>query len=222
MTDRFDGPPLFMTFEGIEGSGKTTQIERLALILEKSGRQVVLTREPGGCLVADAIRSVLLDPKYAGMVPRAELFLYAAARAQHVEEVIRPALDAGRWVLCDRFADATLAYQGSGRGLDGNLVGRVNQLAAGDLVPDLTLLLDLPAETGLFRARERNAQRSGPPDDRFEREALEFHRRVRNGYLTLARENPRFRLIDARPEPDRVGEQILQSVEEFVSDRCNS
>jgi len=210
-------PPLFITFEGIEGSGKTTQIARLAARLEQSGRSVLLTREPGGCPVADAIRSVLLRPDHAGMVPRSELLLYAAARAQHVEEVIRPALDAGRWVLCDRFADATLAYQGFGRGLDSALIEQVNRLSTQGLVPDLTLLLDLPAADGLARARDRNALRAGANDDRFEREEMAFHHRVRNGYLRLAEGNPRFRLIEARHAPEQVEKLVAAAVDPFIA-----
>jgi len=210
----------FITFEGIEGSGKSTQIARLASRLQEAGRPVVVTREPGGCRVADAIRSILLSPEHAGMVPRAELLLYAAARAQHVEEVIRPALAAGRWVLCDRFVDATLAYQGYGRGLDPALIEQLNLLATGGLMPDLTLLLDLPAEDGLSRARERNALRPESNDDRFEREAMDFHRKVRDGYLRLAEGESRFRRIEAGHSPERVQELVAAAVSSFIAEHA--
>ncbi|TWJ26376.1 dTMP kinase [Geobacter argillaceus] len=193
---------LFITFEGIEGCGKTTQIRLLAERLEDAGHEVLLTREPGGCPIADQVRAILLDAGNTAMVPLAELLLYAAARAQHVQEVIAPALAAGRTVLCDRFTDATLAYQGYGRGLDRTIIGQLNRLASAGATPDLTILLDCPVEIGLSRAIARNDSRSGvagePKEDRFEREARQFHERVREGYLTLARqETGRFVTVDA-------------------------
>jgi dTMP kinase len=207
----------FITFEGIEGSGKTTQIRRLAESLRKQGAEVLATREPGGCPVADAIRNILLHPANTALVPRAELLLYAAARAQHVEEVILPALRAGKVVLCDRYTDATLAYQGNGRGLETSLITELNTLASEGLSPDLTLLLDMPAEEGLSRARRRNAALQEEEEDRFEREAIDFHRRVREGYLHLARmEAARFQVIDARGTEEAVAERILTAVEAFV------
>lgn len=207
--------PLFITFEGIEGSGKTTQILRLADNLRRRGGDIVVTREPGGCPIADAVRRILLDPANTALVPRAELLLYAAARAQHVEEVIAPALRAGRIVLCDRFTDATLAYQGFGRGLDRELIDTLNRLAAGSLSPDLTLLLDMPAEDGLRRARFRNAE-GDDSEGRFEREALPFHRRVREGYLALAAGRERFRIIDACGSEDEVAARILTATAPFL------
>ena len=165
----------FITFEGIEGSGKTTQIQQLAQQLRQRGYQVLQTREPGGCQIADQIRSILLHPDNAAMVSRAELLLYAAARAQHVEEIVQHALNAGMIVLCDRFTDATLAYQGDGRGLDRNLIKQLNQLAAGDCNPDLTLLFDLPVEIGLGRALQRESLQQDSSEGRFERETLDFH-----------------------------------------------
>src|SRR5512137_721176 len=138
----------FITFEGIEGSGKTTQIRTLAEQLETRGYRVLTTREPGGCPIADAMRAILLDPGNQALLPRAELLLYAAARAQHVEQVIRPALTSGTVVLCDRFADATTAYQGGGRRLEAGLVAQLNAIATAGLTPDLTLLLDCPVELG--------------------------------------------------------------------------
>ena len=193
---------LFITFEGIEGCGKTTQIRLLAERLEAAGHAVLLTREPGGCPIADQVRAILLDAGNRAMVPLAELLLYAAARAQHVQEGISPALAAGRTVLCDRFTDATLAYQGYGRGLDQAIIGQLNRLASAGATPDLTILLDCPVEIGLSRAIARNDSRSGtagePKEERFEQEARQFHERVREGYLTLARqETRRFVTVDA-------------------------
>ena len=198
----------FITFEGIEGCGKTTQLQRLAAALTAAGQAVLVTREPGGCAIADALRAVLLDSANQAMAPTTELLLYAAARAQHVAEVIRPALAEGRIVLCDRFSDATLAYQGYGRGLDRELIRELNRVATGGLVPDLTVLLDFPAEEGLARARQRNAGSSGPDEGRFEAESLAFHRRVREGYLALATAAPRFRIVDARGDQETVAARI--------------
>jgi dTMP kinase len=205
---------MFITLEGIEGSGKSTQLQRLADYLRQRGETVLTTREPGGCPIADAIRQILLHPANTALVPRAELLLYAAARAQHVAEVIRPALDRGEVVLCDRFLDATIAYQGYGRGLDLSLIEQLNRLATGDLLPDLTLLLDMPADEGLRRACRRNAD-SSAEEGRFEAEALDFHRRVRMGYLDLARHQQRFCVIDASGTQDEVGSRILQSLPPF-------
>ena len=207
----------FITFEGIEGSGKTTQIQHLADRLRQQGYQVLLTREPGGCQIADQIRGILLHPDNAAMVPRAELLLYAAARAQHVAEIVQPALSAGKIVLCDRFTDATLAYQGDGRGLDRSLIIQLNQLAAGNCRPDLTLLFDLPVETGLGRALQRETDQQDSSEGRFERETLDFHQRIRDGYLALAREEPqRFRMIDADKTPEQIGRQITDIVDCFL------
>lgn len=207
----------FITFEGIEGSGKTTQIRQLAIQLSQQGYQVLQTREPGGCPIADQIRGILLHPDNAAMVSRAELLLYAAARAQHVEEVIQPALAAGKIVLCDRFTDATLAYQGDGRGLDRDLIRQLNQLAAGNCRPDLTLLLDLPVAVGLGRALQRETDQQDCSEGRFERETLDFHQRIRNGYLKLATaEAERFRIIDADQPVAQIGRQITAIVETFL------
>lgn len=193
----------FITFEGVEGCGKSTQIRKLAAALTKKGKNVTLTREPGGCDIADKIRSILLDSANAAMVPLAELLLYAAARAQHISEVILPALAKGDIVLCDRFIDATVAYQGHGRKLDLEMINNLNRLAAANCRPDITLLLDCPVTTGLERAMARinalgAAASSAVREERFEKESLEFHERVRNGYLSLAAAEPeRFCIIDA-------------------------
>lgn len=207
----------FITFEGIEGCGKTTQIRLLAERLEGAGHGVLLTREPGGCHIADQVRAILLDAANTAMVPLAELLLYAAARAQHVQEVIVPALAAGRIVLCDRFTDATLAYQGYGRGLDRTVIDQLNRLATGGVSPDLTILLDCPVDIGLERAIARNDSRSGttgePKEERFEREARQFHERVREGYLTAAHlETARFATVDAGRGRDEIAREIFALV----------
>lgn len=206
----------FITFEGIEGSGKSTQIRLLAEYLRSRGHEVLTTREPGGCPIADAVRGILLDPRHGAMTPGTELLLYAAARAQHVAEVIRPALGRGEIVLCDRFTDATVAYQGYGRGLDMTVISFLNTLAAGSLAPDLTLLLELPVEEGLRRATSRNDQQQHLQEDRFERESLAFHRRVREGYLELARREERFRIIDALGPEEAVARRIAVAVDDFL------
>ncbi len=211
----------FITFEGIEGSGKSTQVQVLKRHLELAGRQVLATREPGGCEIANAIRAILLDPASHRLVPRAELLLYAAARAQHVEQVIRPALAAGTIVLCDRFIDATTAYQGGGRGLDRALVAELNTIATAGLLPDLTLLFDFPAEAGLQRARQRNLHDAMQNEGRFELEELDFHQRVREAYLELAARETRFRIIDARGTIDVVTLRVNAMVDRFLAGRDN-
>jgi len=207
----------FISFEGIEGSGKSTQIRILKEYLERCGRQVVATREPGGCPIADAIRAILLDPANHALVTRTELLLYAAARAQHVEQVIRPALADGAMVICDRFVDATTAYQGGGRDLDARLVAELNTIASAGLAPDLTLLLDFPVELGLCRARQRNRQSPSLAEGRFELEELDFHQRVRTAYLTLAACEARFRVIDASGTEQLVATRVAAAVDDFLA-----
>ncbi|MDO9079978.1 MAG: dTMP kinase [Desulfuromonadales bacterium] len=204
-----------ITCEGIEGSGKSTQILLLAAHLRRQGREVVVTREPGGCPIADDIRRILLDPSNQQLCPTAELLLYAAARAQHVEEVIRPALAQGALVLCDRYIDATVAYQGFGRGLDLTLIEELNQVASSGLVPDLTLLFDLPVSTGLGRALARNAV-TLENEGRFEAESLAFHQRVRDGYMQGASQEKRFSIIDATGTPEQVSERATRCVDTFL------
>ncbi len=205
---------LFITFEGIEGSGKSTQIKALAqwLTSRKNGRNVLLTREPGGTPLADKIRKTLLDTDSQGITSDKELFLYEVARRDHVLEVIRPALARGEIVLCDRFTDATLAYQGYGRGLSLKKIGLLNQAATGGLKPDLTLLLDVPVDTGLNRARKRSKKL-----DRIDQESASFHTRVRRGYLTLARkETRRFRIIHASGSEQDTFARIRREVEKLL------
>jgi dTMP kinase len=199
---------MFITFEGIEGSGKSTQLRRLEAALRAKGREVVATKEPGGTPLADRIRGLLLDSSSV-IDPVAEVFLFAASRRQHVSEVIRPALDRGAIVLCDRFTDSTLAYQGFGRLIELDRLRDLNAWATGDLQPGLVLVFDLPEETGLSRARHRN---SGAEQDegRFEAEDLRFHRRIREGYLSLAIAEPkRYVVVDASGGEDDVYARML-------------
>jgi len=198
----------FLTFEGIEGSGKSTQIRLLSDFLAARGVPHLVTREPGGTPLAEAVRSLLLEPsRREAPFPETELLLYEAARCQHARAVVRPALEAGTAVLCDRFCDATLAYQGAGRGLDAAWIEELNAFAANGLVPDLTVLLDLPPEEGLARL----ARRAGGPD-RLEAEAIAFHRRVREGYLALATRHPgRIVVVDASPPPERVFSEVCEA-----------
>ncbi len=209
----------FITFEGIEGSGKSTQLRHLRKHLLDLGHQVVATREPGGCSISDTIRALLLHPDNKSMTPRAELLLYSAARAQHVAEVIHPALQAGKIVLCDRFADATTIYQGVGRGLDARQLESINKFAANELSPDMTLLLDYPVESGLRRARKRNFDNSIESEGRFELESLEFHQRIRQGYLDLASRNERVYVVDADGGIEIVAKRIATLVDRFLESR---
>ena len=202
----------FITFEGIEGSGKTTQIQMLSESLEERGVDHLLTREPGGTPIGDAIRKVVLHPAHSAMSATCELMLYAAARAQHIEQLIRPAIQEGRLVLCDRFTDATRAYQGHGRGLPLELIERLHTLEVLSLRPDRTLLFDIDAATALERARERDHTKD-PDETRFEQETLAFHERVRAGYLDLARRaKERIVVIDARGTPAEVQARVLAAV----------
>lgn len=213
---------LFISFEGIEGSGKTTQISMLSDHLLARGRFVRLTREPGGTLIGDRVRKILLDPANAALDPRAELLLYAAGRAQHLAELIRPALGEGMIVLCDRFSDATIAYQGFGRGLDKDLIGNLDRLVTGGMRPDLTVLLDIDASTGLARARGRNSRHGLQEEARFENERLPFHERVRRGYLELAKQEPgRFRVVDASPPPEEIQREVRRIVDQLLTAEAN-
>jgi dTMP kinase len=200
----------FVTFEGGEGSGKTTQIKLAADWLKERGITVLATAEPGGTPLGRKIREILLNRGSCAIGAEAELLLFAAARAQHVREAILPAMGEGQWVLCDRFSDATLAYQGFGRGLDAGFIRTLNAFSAQALKPDLTFLFDLPVEVGLARAEKRAAAgRPEAAEDRFEREELTFHGRVREGYLSLAAEEPeRFRIIDGATGVEKVRREV--------------
>jgi len=200
---------MFITFEGPEGSGKTTQIRRLAAWLQEEGYPVLATREPGGTPIGDAVRTILLDKKNTAMTSRAEVLLFSAARAQLVEEIIKPFLEKGGIVLSDRFADSTFAYQGYGRGLNMDDLRRITAFATLGIRPQMTIYLDLPAEVGL-RRKMRDADREW---NRMEEEALAYHRRVRDGYLALAAQEPeRWLLLDGTQAVDRLAEQIRQRV----------
>jgi dTMP kinase len=208
---------LFITFEGIEGCGKTTQVRRFARRLKRRGIPLVTTLEPGGTRIGKKIRRILLDARNKDLSPLTELILYAADRAQHVEEVIRPALDQGKWIICDRFFDATVVYQGKARGQDMKLIRILNEKATRGIWPDITYLLDCPVDTGLGRALKRNETQSQKGQDRFEREALVFHNAVREGYLDLARENKnRFVIIDATLPKNEVEGKIFQHIEPYL------
>ena len=193
----------FITVEGIEGVGKSTNIAHICSLLETAGIDVVMTREPGGTLLGEAIRGLLLDPRYTGMSPDCELQLMFAARAEHLARVILPALEQGQWVLCDRFTDATYAYQGGGRGIDVGKIAHLEQWVQGDFRPDLTVLLDVPVDVGLARAGNRGAL------DRFEQEQVEFFERVRQGFLTVAREeSERVKVIDASRSIEAIFDDV--------------
>jgi dTMP kinase len=193
----------FITVEGGEGAGKTTQLAFIRKYLERAGYQVVLTREPGGTALGEEIRALLLGHRHDGMTPATETLLMFAARAEHLERVIRPALAAGRWVLCDRFTDATYAYQGGGRGLPPERIAVLEDWVQGELRPDLTLLFDLPVAAGLQRAGRRGAA------DRFEREKADFFERVRAAYLERAWRDPdRHRIVNAARPVETVRTEV--------------
>jgi dTMP kinase len=200
---------LFITLEGVEGSGKTTQAALLADALRARGLRASVTREPGGTSVGEAIRTIFLDAAVT-LAPTAELLLVLADRAQHVREKLRPAVRSGEIVISDRYCDSTLAYQGFGRGFDLKLLRDLNQLASDALKPDLTFVLDCPVELGLARTRARHTEPGAP--DRFEGEQIEFHRRVREGFLAVAREEPgRVRVLDSTRGMNEIGAEILDA-----------
>jgi dTMP kinase len=202
----------FITFEGPEGSGKSTQLRMLGERLRASGLDVLETQEPGGTPIGIQIRQVLLDAQNRELCPTAELLLMFASRAQNVDQLILPALSAGRTVLSDRFTDSTLVYQGVGRGLGADVVYELDRIACRGLVPDLTLMIDIDAETGLARARRRST-RTEDSETRMEEQDLGFHRRVREGYRQLAAdESRRVRLIDGSQKVEVVAEQVWLAV----------
>jgi dTMP kinase len=203
---------MFISFEGIEGSGKTTQIHHMDKFFQDNRHSCVITREPGGTRIGEKIRAILLDPVSKDMDPLTELLLYTADRAQHIKEFISPFLSAGKTVLCDRFYDATIVYQGFARGLDIGLIDKLHKLLFENLKPDITILLDLPPEEGLSRAWKQieNGDRENV-ETRFEEEKLSFHNKVRSGYLELARLEPeRFRVIDASMDENQVRNEIIK------------
>ncbi len=206
----------FITFEGIDGCGKTTQLRNLARSLRERGREVDETVEPGGTAIGQQIRKTLLDPANTAIRPRTELLLYFASRAQNVDEVIRPALDRGHIVLCDRFTDSTLVYQGCGRGLDRGVVLDLDRIACRGLRPDITILIDIDLETSLARAKRRN-ERVGQSESRIDEESAAFHERVRRGYLALAAGEPdRFIVIEGRGGIGEVGSAIREALRDRV------
>lgn len=206
-----------ITFEGGDGTGKTTQIRALESYLRELGRLCVLTREPGGTALGSLIRKVLLEVGDHEIASSTELFLYLADRAQHVNEVILPAINAGKIVLCDRFTDSTLAYQGYGRGIDLTWLRQLNDNASGGVHPELTFLFDCPAALGLARTARRRTQSvlGRAQEDRFEREKIEFHEKIRAGFLEMARAEPRrFRVIDASKTIEEVSVEIRHIIDQ--------
>lgn len=215
----------FITFEGVEGCGKTTQIHLLSRFLSSHGVSTLSTREPGGCPIADKIRAILLDAENRALSPLAELMLYTAARAQHITEVISPALGDDKVVLCDRFCDATVAYQSFGRGIDRSVIDSLNSQACQGLTPNLTVLVDCDPAIGLKRAYSRIEASSGPREERFEMEALAFHQRVRAGYQQLAAAEPdRFLVIDGSGSIEaifaEVSAQVMARIPEALRAVC--
>ena len=207
----------FITFEGPDGAGKTTQMRMLGKRLEATGRDVVYSREPGGTRISEEIRRLLLDPAYTEIVDRTEALLYAAARAQHVEELIRPAMAARKMVLCDRFIDSTVAYQGYGRGIKVKFLKELNNMAVAGITPDLTIILDLDPVEGLNRINDKRAVISGKGKDRIEMENIDFHKRVRKGFHKLAAADPvGCKMVDAVGDRDEVHENIWRLVKEVL------
>lgn len=208
----------FITFEGIEGSGKTTQINLLKEYLLKKNYKVEITREPGGTPIGKQIRKILLDNNNKNISGETELLLSLADRVQHLQEVILPALKEDKIVLCDRFLDSTLAYQGYGRKIDLGLIENLHQIVLGEIKPDLTILLDIDISKGLKRAETRNLQRKeSEREERFEKEKLEFHQRVRNGYLELAKKNrERIKIIDGKRNREDIQKEIRSYTEEIL------
>ena len=201
----------FITVEGIEGSGKSTQVRYIQAFLQSAGKRVVATREPGGTPVGEALRELLLDPSYEAMASETELLMVFAARAEHIAKLIRPAVARGEWVVCDRFTDATYAYQGGGRGIAASRIAQLEQWVQHGLRPDLTVLLDISEEQGLARAHARGAR------DRFEREAQRFFERIRTAYLSQAKREPqRYRVVDAAQGVSAVQADIASILKPFL------
>ena len=208
----------FITFEGIEGSGKSTVASMVREALERAGIETLATREPGGTELSERIRTILLDPAMTGLDPRAELLLYLASRAQLVEKTIRPALEQGTSVICDRFMDASVAYQGWARGIGEAVVEELNAFTLGSIVPDRTFLLDLPVEQGFERGPERREGEGTRSKDRLEREDRSFHEKVREGYLRLAERNPeRIVTVNASASLEEVYGVIFRNLQQFLN-----
>ena len=210
---------MFITFEGIEGTGKSTQIKKVRDYLESKGKEVFVTLEPGGSRIGKELRKMLLHVDNKDIAPITELFLYLADRAQHMAQVIRPELEAGKVVLCDRFADSTIVYQGYGRGLNTKTLRDLNEVAVDGLWPDLTLVLDIDPEIGLKRAMLRNIQDGKAKEEgRFEAEHISFHNKIREGYLTWAAFNKdRMHVINAATTPEQVFERIKEIIDQRMS-----
>lgn len=213
---------LFITFEGPDGSGKTTQLQFLAEHLQRQGHHVLCTREPGGTAIGDQIRHILHDINNTDMAPLAEILLYSASRAQLVAQVIKPVLARGGIVLCDRYADSTYAYQGYGRGLDLDALRMITNFATQNLRPDLTIYLDLPVEVGLRRKQQANAAGQGEWN-RMDQLTLDFHKRVRQGYLTMAQAGPsRWLVIDAGQSVSQIHQAICKAVARISADKLTN
>lgn len=202
---------VFITFEGVEGGGKTTNISYIADLIEKSGHEILLTREPGGTIVGESIRDILISTDLPDMHHDTELLLMFAARAEHLQRKIMPAIEQGKWVLCDRFTDATYAYQGAGRGININHISALEKLVQGSIRPDFTFLFDLEADIGLSRAKSRGET------DRFEQQHIDFFNRVRSEYLKMAKaEKNRYRIVNAQYDLETVQQQISKLLEEII------
>jgi dTMP kinase len=214
-----EGRGLFISFEGSDGSGKSTQMKLLAERLRHEGHSVVENVEPGGTPIGQQIRRILLDRTNDDMAPMAELLLMFASRAQAVEQRVVPALRRGEIVLSDRFTDSSLAYQGEGRGLGFDLVRRLHELSIGPLMPDLTICIEIDLDTSLARAHGRNRSAGTPPEEtRLDEQSIAFHRRVREGYRKIASEEPRrFKMVDGREAPEIVDERVWQLVQPLVT-----
>jgi len=203
MSSTSNNKGLFISFEGVEGAGKTTNIQYIAEKIKQAGHEIVLTREPGGTKLSEAIRELLISKDYPEMHINTELLMMFAARSEHLNQVIIPAINSGKWVLCDRFTDATYAYQGAGRGIAENTIATLETLVQGDLKPDYTFLFDLEAEIGLGRAKNRGET------DRFEQQHIDFFNKVRNKYLEMAKNNTqRYRIVNAQFDLHTVQKQI--------------
>ncbi|PKN72496.1 MAG: dTMP kinase [Candidatus Cloacimonetes bacterium HGW-Cloacimonetes-3] len=204
---------IFVTFEGIEGSGKSTQVRLLVAAFQQMNLPYLTTREPGGTNISEAIRSILLNPSFPEMKPETELLLYCASRAQHTGELILPALQEGKIVICDRYFDSTYAYQGAARDLDENLIDTLTVFATYGRVPDITFLIDLPVSVGLSRIQDRQL-------DRLEQENSSFHERVRNQFLSIANKCPsRYYVLDGSDEPEAIHQKIISALQPLIGER---